>query len=192
VVWSDILDLDEEELLSLFYHSFETSQRSSTINKDNSENEQRRYFMDTRICYKCGKTGHIDSQCPDRVKQLCILCGCIDHQRYNCYQIICLNCNKHGHRVRDCKEKVDQKSKFSTCNKCPGRHTVRDCPITWRRYKIYDLDNRPIKMSCSNCFANDHFLDDCFIKRSKSSIFTKRFMEMVQPRGSNFRSHLNR
>lgn len=173
---------DEEnksEFYSLFYHSYETNEENKKNNQENNENDQKRYFADTRICYRCGLTGHIDAKCPDKNKSLCILCGCIDHQRFNCPQLVCSRCGMCGHRFRDCKEQVDQRRRFNLCNRCPNRHTIYDCPSHWRRYKIYDIKDCPIKMSCCYCLGEDHFIDDCQIRKTKNSIFTERYEEIV-------------
>lgn len=185
--WLDDIGINEEDFLSLFYHSYELDDNDKKGSVESKGNERSRYFLDTRICYKCGKIGHIDIKCPDRVKQLCILCGCIDHSKYNCLLIICSNCNKHGHRYRNCREMFDTKQKFRFCDRCPNRHTVRDCPLSWRRYKYYNPENIAINMSCSFCLGDDHFIDDCNIRKSKNSIFTEKYEEMLRGRNNHFR-----
>lgn len=183
----DSIGIDEEVFLSLFYHSYEMNDEDKRKSAETNGNEQSRYFLDTRICYKCGKIGHIDSKCPDRIKQLCILCGCIDHQRYNCLQIICTKCNKHGHRFRECRENVDHRQKYHLCDRCPNRHTIRDCPLSWRKYKYFGLENLSINMSCSFCLKEDHFIDDCTIRKSKNSIFTEKYENMLGGSTRNLR-----
>lgn len=177
----EFLGIEENkiEFYSLFYHSFESFEEKNKKDKENSESEQRRYYADTRICYKCGLTGHIDSKCPERTKNLCILCGCTDHQRFNCPQIVCAKCGMCGHRFRDCRESFDQKRRYNLCKSCPNRHSIDDCPLVWRKYKFSTLENRLIKMACSFCCKTDHFIDDCQVRKTKNSIFTEKVDEIV-------------
>ncbi|ELA46858.1 hypothetical protein VCUG_01632 [Vavraia culicis subsp. floridensis] len=172
------------EFLSLFYHSFESSDSEVSDNTE-SENAQLRYFADTRVCYGCGETGHVESKCPKRTQQICILCGYTDHPRFNCPQIVCTKCGLCGHRYRECKENVDRRKRYIICTRCPNKHTIPDCPLTWRRYKFDRLSKNSVRMSCCNCLKNDHFVDDCDLRRSKTSIFTGYYEQMVYHRRWN-------
>lgn len=166
------------EFLSLFYHSYEASDTEIDSTIDN-ETAQMRYFMDTRVCFNCGEAGHIDYKCPKRIQQLCILCGDINHVRFNCPQIVCTKCGRCGHKFRECKEEVDRRTKYAICSRCPNRHTVADCPLSWRRYRFDRLRNTNIRMSCCYCLSTGHFIDDCNLTRSKTSIFTGHYERMV-------------
>ena len=59
-------------------------------------------------CYNCGKSGHIQRDCPDADNKLCYRCGF------------------SGHIARECPEKGDDDRKCYNCGM--GGHISRDCP----------------------------------------------------------------
>ena len=66
-------------------------------------------------CFRCGKTGHIASNCPNPSTE-----GRATRRGGVCYK-----CGEHGHFARDCTNP----SKEPLCYNChqPG-HISRDCP----------------------------------------------------------------
>jgi len=189
---------DEEaskvDLLSIFNQSLDTSiDRNLELTSDNRAS---RYFADNRICFNCGKIGHVDRKCPSKNVKTCILCSGHDHTKGSCPQIVCLRCGMCGHRIKDCKtlyksldnnskiNKVDNGLRFKMCNKCPNEHSMFDCPRKWRVYLTSSLENlemNRIRKICVNCFSDDHFLDDCYKHRhSKTSIFCNSFYKYIK------------
>lgn len=174
---------NKDDLLSLFFHSYESNIEDKKSNFDESENTQKRYFADTRICYNCGEIGHIDSKCPKRISKICILCGSTDHIRYNCPLVICSKCGFCGHRFKDCRENIDRRKRYNFCFRCPNKHIINDCSYHWRKYRYNRLDSKQINKCCCYCLSSNHFIDDCHIRKSKNSIFTVKYEEMLNTYG---------
>lgn len=168
------------DLLSLFYHNAHT-EIEKIHDFTETDIKQRRYFADTLTCYECGKTGHINRNCPQRVKNICILCAQRGHEKRECPMMVCNRCYLLGHHARICPMK-DDRERYMLCKRCrSGEHSVRDCPSVWRVYKVKSLDfSGPIKKSCCVCFSDKHFVDDCKKNRTRYSIFNSDFMSIIR------------
>ncbi|ESK88204.1 cellular nucleic acid-binding protein, partial [Moniliophthora roreri MCA 2997] len=61
------------------------------------------------ICRRCGNKGHkADSElCPDRNKRVCYTCGKTGHVGANCPQRKCFRCGKIGHSAVQCPNKPE-------------------------------------------------------------------------------------
>lgn len=168
--------IPQSELLSLFFHTKDTEITKPELINDN-DRTQRRYFLDTLVCYECGESGHINKKCPTRIHDICMLCAGRGHKKSECPMMVCNKCYNCGHQSRMCP--VNTKSRFIMCKNCPTDHSVRDCP-TWREYRVNNMKiDTNVKKSCCICFG-EHFVDDCKRNRSRVSIFNSDFMKIVK------------
>lgn len=165
-------DMDKYELLSEIFHS-----ETMHVDRDDSivivKNENKRYFGDNTLCYKCGETGHVSRACQKSVERNCMFCD-LYHANRPCDYVFCYNCLNFGHKEKYCREK---KTARFICKSCPSQlHYECDCPRSWRHYNILNSNVRPeFRMSCAYCHSPGHFIDDCKMKDCQISIFTKNY-----------------
>lgn len=176
----NVIDLEKEIslddiIMDLFY------KETIPIAKDSlasvTKNEGQRYFGAQAVCRRCGEEGHVSSGCSVTPAGRCVYCTGY-HPPSQCQYILCYGCGNCGHSSKNCREKKLPKY---VCKHCPGQlHYATDCPKAWRKYNIANLSVKPnFKMCCGYCHSNDHFIDDCKMKASKVSIFTRNYKELV-------------
>lgn len=169
--------VEKYELLSLLFH-----QETLRIERDESiiisKAENKRYFGDSTMCYKCGEYGHQSRDCQSNIERNCMYCGII-HANRPCEYVFCDNCLCFGHRENRCREQQFPKV---ICRSCPSQyHYTHDCPRAWRRYVTRNLgQSKSFVMSCAYCHSASHFIDDCESKACRFSIFTKHYKELLQ------------
>ncbi|EPR79203.1 Arginine methyltransferase-interacting protein [Spraguea lophii 42_110] len=169
-------DINKNFKPTIYHLLYHFTEQITSENKSTAEDQQKsRYFQDTRLCYECGKVGHIESNCFKRKTKSCILCSSTEHIKSECPQIICSKCNLSGHRYKECKERIDKEYRFGICQQCPNRHTNMECTLHWRKYITEGKKKSSIKYACNNCLSTEHFIDDCTIRKNKSSIFCKDY-----------------
>jgi protein AIR1/2 len=152
------------DILSLVCHAEDTGCLSAS-----SSAGKKRYRCD-------GTTGTKRWSSSD----VCELCADPGHVRYRCALSYCVKCRRVGHQPRACRENKDPRVS-ELCQDCPSaRHSVADCPRTWRKYKLNKMrEKRPILKACPACLSTDHFVDDCSSDAMSFSIFTSSFDEYL-------------
>lgn len=169
----DIADeMDKYDLLSGIFHC-----ETMRVERDDSivivRNENKRYFGDNTVCYRCGETGHVSRACQRAVERNCMFCD-RSHAGRPCDYLFCYGCHNFGHKEDHCRER---RAARVICKACPSQlHYERDCPRQWRSYVIVSTGTSPeFRMNCAYCHSTGHFIDDCKMKDCQISIFTKAY-----------------
>lgn len=178
---NQVIDIEEEldkyDLLSLLFHRetipIDTSKVVVAVKADN-----RRYFGDTTLCYKCWEIGHMSRDCTQEHLRRCSYCGIL-HTRKPCDFIMCDNCWNLGHTQRLCRERL---RKSRECTRCPKQiHSEDMCPRIWRKYSLVNTNvRRDMIMSCPLCMSTSHFIGDCKDNYTSFTIFTKNYADLVE------------
>ena len=125
--------------------------RSQDRRRDRSESQRRngRNNGSERKCYRCGKTGHMMSECR-WANGACFGCGQEGHLVRDCPDpkvIKCFSCGGSGHRVSECNKKSGRAVE-NVCGNCGVRgHYARMC--------------RKARSECEKCGLLGHVASVC-------------------------------
>lgn len=130
---------------------------------------QSRYFPSTgtttRMCLRCGRAGHSDTECP---RACCKHCNHTSHADFVCpTRARCSKCRQLGHQPTHCKEKLAlTKDEGLVCSLCGlADHLENDCTEFWRSFHPEESTIHTVAAiapTCSLCGSEgDHFASDC-------------------------------
>ncbi|KAF7313289.1 hypothetical protein HMN09_00484300 [Mycena chlorophos] len=166
------------------------------------EEEEAEEKKSTKVCKRCGETGHVKDKCPVII---CQTCGARDeHSTRSCnVSKHCFNCGMRGHLRQDCPNRTAQYERMQDCERCGApSHLTRECPTLWRLYVYLDdaehkqvlqarQDKKGLPMGqggegyiaedawCYACGKRGHFGDDCHSHiqpPAESSAFSHRML----------------
>jgi len=118
----------------------------------------------SKACYKCGKWGHIASECYSKTTiETCYKCGKPGHIASECYSKTtnetCHRCGSNKHFMKDCPVKAD------LCYRCEREgHKSTDCFAKTR------IDGSAISDNCYRCGREGHWRLNCFETTDKNGI----------------------
>ena len=108
------------------------------------------------VCFLCGDSSHIATNCPDQICQSCLGRG---HRNRDCPSVtsgritVCSICARVGHERSECPERDRPPADVSKC-RCVacGKLGHVDCSA---------VEQRPRHVSCMNCGGMGHAAIDC-------------------------------
>jgi Zinc knuckle len=98
---------------------------------DNNPTEKK---SETRKCFKCGREGHISSQCYTKKTSLAQSEGQSSKSKQKVYVITCHYCKKQGHIIKNCYSLKNKERKKADLGNCSGT-TESNLPAEARKFK---------------------------------------------------------
>lgn len=141
-----IKEKDAEELnklkLQLITKGVLTNERHAVLQLERRKAEKALARLRKSVCYKCRKSGHNFSQCPetgiDDTLGYCFKCGSTEHTHLACKVIRaeeyryahCFICKEQGHIAKQCPDNPrGLYPKGGACHLCGDvTHYIKDCP----------------------------------------------------------------